>query len=70
MKKRKIKKLGINKSVVCQLTQLQIMGGQTHCCPTNVHTCANTCPAGCGITEECGSGSELSRNCPFHQVPN
>ena len=56
MKKRKIQKLGINKSTVSQLTQNLLQGGGTNtchgnsCCPTEAATCANTCAATCANT--------------------
>ena len=73
MKKRRIQKLGINKSTVSQLTQDLLTGGGTHtchghsCCPTEAPTCANTCGHTCHAT--CGTISPTdicpeSRYCP------
>ncbi|QHI37755.1 hypothetical protein IMCC3317_31360 [Kordia antarctica] len=53
-----MKKLGIRKATISQLTQDQLNGGGTNtchgnsCCPTEAATCANTCAATCGAT--CG----------------
>jgi hypothetical protein len=85
MKKRKIQKLGINKSTVSQLTQNLLQGGGTNtchgnsCCPTEAatcaNTCANTCPAGCGVTNNCGQtdgctgGGRTVCICPTIQLP-
>jgi len=82
MKKQKFQKLGIKKSTISQLTQNQINGGGTHCCPTALttcahtcaatcaNTCANTCQAACGVTNTCGggSGSRTSDFCPTIQI--
>jgi hypothetical protein len=73
MKKRKIQKLGINKSTVSQLTQNLLQGGGTNtchgnsCCPTEAPTCANTCANTCHVL--CGTISPTdicpeSRYCP------
>ena len=84
MKKRKIQKLGINKSTVSQLTQNLLQGGGTNtchgnsCCPTEAATCANTCAAtcapGCGVTNDCGptagctGGGRTRCICPTIQI--
>lgn len=82
MKKQKLKKLGIKKSTISQLTQDQLNGGGTFtchgnsCCPTEAATCANTCAAtcantcnGCGPTNGCGSGTgQDTRFCPTIQI--
>ena len=81
MKKRKIQKLGINKSTVSQLTQNLLQGGGTNtchgnsCCPTEAATCANTCAAtcantcnGCGPTAGCGTGGRTRCICPTIQI--
>ncbi len=78
MKKQKIKKLGINKSKVSQLTQNLLQGGGTNtchgnsCCPTEAATCANTCANtcnGCGPTAGCTAGGRTRCICPTIQLP-
>jgi hypothetical protein len=80
MKKQKLKKLGIKKSTISQLTQDQLNGGGTFtchggsCCPTEAatcaNTCANTCPVNCGVTANCtGTGGVRTRDfCPTIQI--
>ena len=70
MKKRKVQKLGINKSVISHLTQQQVVGGATHtcpaaCCPTEFATCANTCAATCANTcaNTCPAGCGITGDC-------
>ncbi|MEM6687454.1 MAG: hypothetical protein AAF617_16870 [Bacteroidota bacterium] len=73
MRKQKIKKLGINKSKISQLTQNLLQGGGTHtchghsCCPTETPTCLNTCSPGCVPSIGCIGGQTTA--CPFDQVP-
>lgn len=80
MKKQKIQKLSIKKSIISQLTESQLNGGGTHtchgnsCCPTEAATCANTCANTCDdltcVGPCTGTGGTRSRVfCPTIQIP-
>lgn len=82
MKKRALKKLGIRKTTISQLSAKLVNGGGTNtchgnsCCPTEAatcqNTCAQTCPPTCDATCGAGGGGETgeTRFCPgYTELP-